>query len=175
MLWTFQDAFIGDTLVHNVGMVQSGRCFTLLNDGARSWLLAEDTSHMRQWQWILGGGIGPDETRYHLFVVQMNETGDAYLSRTRPTAFRHVVLDAGTLHTVEVVDESTAGGELYGWSVTSDATHTYLFSHCYQQFGYDTLLGFGECVADIELARVRSAGSMPNASTGTAPAGASTS
>ena len=154
VLWTFQDAFIGDTLVHNVGMVQSGRCFTLLNDGARSWLLAEDTSHMRQWQWILGGGIGTDGTQIHLFVVQMNETGDAYLSRTRPTAFRRVVLDAGTLHTVEVVDESTAGGELYGWSVTSDATHTYLFSHCYQQFGYDTLLGFGECVADIELARV---------------------
>ena len=43
---------------------------------------------MRQWQWILGGGLGTDGTQIHLFVVQMNETGDAYLSRARPTALR---------------------------------------------------------------------------------------
>ena len=65
-----------------------------------------------------------------------------------------MVLDASTLRTVEVVDESTSGDDLYGWSVKSDAAHTYLFSHCYQQFGYETLLGMGECAVDIKLARV---------------------
>jgi hypothetical protein len=154
VLWTFQDAFISGILVHNVGIIQSGRCFTLLNTGARSWLLGELTSHMQQWQWILDGGVNADMTKFHLFVVQMNETGGSYLSRTRPTTLRRVVLDASSLDVLDVIDEPDRDGELYGWSVTSDAEHTYLYSHCYQQFGYDTILGFGECVADIKLARV---------------------
>ena len=154
VLWTFQDAFVSGTLVHNVGIIQSGRCFTLLNDGAKSWLLGDVTSHMQQWQWILGGGTNSDGTQLHVYVVQMNETGSSYLSRTRSSALRRVVLDASTLEVVEVIDEPILEGDLYGWSVTSDATYTYLYSHCYQQFGYDTMFGFGECVADVKVARV---------------------
>ncbi len=154
VLWTFQDAFVSGTLVHNVGMVQSGRCFTLLNDGARSWLLGDLTSHMQQWQWILGGGTDAQGTQLHLYVVQMNETGSSYLSRTRPSALRRVVLDTSTLDVIDVIEESIREGRLYGWSVTSDASYTYLYSHCYQQFGYDTMFGFGDCVADVHLARV---------------------
>ena len=86
--------------------------------------------------------------------MQMNETGISHLSRTRPTTLRRVVLDAASLDVIDVVDESDGDGELYGWGVTSDAEYTYLSSHCYQQFGYDTILGFGERVADIQLARV---------------------
>lgn len=37
--------------------------------------------------------------------------------------------------------EPPTGDDLYGWSVAEDAEFTYLYSHCYQQFGYDTLLG----------------------------------
>src|SRR5262245_6102746 len=46
-LWTFQDAFVarsggGDALVHNVGVVQDGACFDLLQSGSAerpaSWL-----------------------------------------------------------------------------------------------------------------------------------------
>ncbi len=74
VLWTFQDAFISGTLVHNVGVLQSGRCFTLLNDGARSWLFADTTVHMHQWHWILDGGQASDGS-VHLFVAQMNERG----------------------------------------------------------------------------------------------------
>jgi hypothetical protein len=154
VLWTFQDAFIGGTLVHNVGFIQSGRCFTLLNSGARSWLLGDVTSHMQQWQWVLGGGSNADGTQFHLFVVQMNETGNSYLSRTRPTALRRVVLDVSTLDVLEVIEESMLGDDLYGWGVTSDAEYTYLYSHCYQQFGYDTMFGFGKCVVDVKLARI---------------------
>ena len=109
---------------------------------------------MRQWQWILGGGTNTDGTQIHLFVVQMSETGSTYLSRTRATALRRVVLDAATLAVLDVVEEPTNGDDLYGWGVTSDADHTYLYSHCYQQFGYDTTFGFGDCVADVKLARV---------------------
>ncbi len=154
VLWTFQDAFINGTLVHNAAMIQSGRCFSLLNDGARSWLFTDETSHMHQWHWILGGGTSTDGAQIHLFVVQMNETGASYLSRTRPTALRRVVLDALTLRTIEVLEESIGSGDLYGWSVTSDAEHTYLYSHCYQQFGHDTMLGIAQCAVDVKLARV---------------------
>jgi hypothetical protein len=154
VLWTFQDAFVSGTLVHNVGMIQSGRCFTLLNSGARSWLLSDLTDHMRQWQWILDGTMNADGTEVHLFVVQMNETGGGYLSQSRPTAMRRVVLDAATLEPVDIIEESLTGDDLYGWSITADADFTYLYSHCYQQFGYDSRLGFGECVEFVNLARV---------------------
>lgn len=154
VLWTFQDAFVSGTLVHNVGMVQSGRCFTVLNSGSRSWLLGDLTSHMHQWQWILDGSMSADGTEVHLFVVQMNETGPRYLSRNRPTALRRVVLDATTLTPIRVVDEAAQGEDLYGWSITADRHHTYLYSNCYQQFGYDTPSGFGECSEFVKLARV---------------------
>lgn len=154
VLWTFQDAFISGTLVHNVGMIQSGRCFSILNSGARSWLLGELTSHMSQWQWIFDGDMSTDGSEFHLFVVQMNETGGSYLDKPRPTAMRRVVLDAATLEVVDVIEEVTTGADLYGWGVTSDEDFTYLYSHCYQQFGYDTLMGFGECAVDVKLARL---------------------
>jgi hypothetical protein len=109
---------------------------------------------MKQWQWILDGGLSADGARFHLFVVQLSETGTSYLSRTRPTGLRRVVLDTSTLEVVAVHDEQPQGAGLSGWSVTSDADYTYLYSHCYQQFGYDTVLGFGACVREVGLARV---------------------
>lgn len=154
VLWTFQDAFVSGTLVHNVGMIQSGRCFTMLNSGARSWLLGDQTAHMQQWHWIFDAAPNSDGTEIHLFVVQMNETGGAYLTGSRPTAMRRVVLDSTTLEQIDVIDEATTGEDLYGWSITADDEFTYLYSHCYQQFGFDGLLGFGECVAVVKLARV---------------------
>jgi hypothetical protein len=162
VLWTFQDAFVSGNLVHNVGMVQSGRCFTMLKSGAswwlsgsRSWLLGHLTSPMQQWHWIFDGGMNSTGTEFHLFVVEMNEIGSSYLSRTRPTAMRRVVLDATTLEVVTVVEEAPTGDDLYGWGVTGDADYTYLYSHCYQQFGYyENALGWGACASDVKLARV---------------------
>ncbi|WP_040494409.1 hypothetical protein [Ilumatobacter nonamiensis] len=154
VLWTFQDAFISGTLVHNAAMIQSGRCFSLLNSGPRSWLLADQTHHMNQWHWPFDASTVVEKDEIHLFVVQMNETGGQYLTRSRPTAMRRVVLDASTLEPIEIIDEEPTGDDLYGWSVTSDDAFTYLYSHCYQQFGFDGLFGFGECVEVVKLARV---------------------
>lgn len=154
VLWTFQDAVVSGTLVHNVGMIQSGRCFRMLNDGARSWLLPELTTHMRRWHWILDGGLSADGSMFHLFVAEMNESGPDYLTQARPSGLRRVVLDATSLAVVDVVEEASADGDLFGWSITSDDHFTYLYSHCYQQFGHDTLLGFGDCAVDVKLARI---------------------
>ena len=153
VLWTFQDAFISGTLVHNVGVLQSGRCFTVLNDGARSWLFAETTVHKHQWYWILDGAQASDRS-IHLFVAQMNERGSSYLGHTEPTRLRRVVLDAMTLEVVSVVDEPPTGTDLYGWAVTSDESYTYLYSHCYRQFGFEPPFGFDACSEDVKLARV---------------------
>lgn len=153
VLWTFQDAFISGTLVHNVGMIQSGRCFTLLNSGARSWLFTDQTSHMHRWHWILAGTQEPDGS-IHLFVVELNERGAGYLGRTEPTALRRVQLDPATLGVTAVADEPIIGVDLYGWSIVSDDDHTYLYSHCYRQFGFAELLGVDPCAEYVKVARV---------------------
>lgn len=152
VLWTFQDAFLDGTLVHNVAMIQSGRCFTLLNEGRRSWLLADATSHMEQWHWILDGVQEPDGS-IHLFVVQMNERGGRYLGRTEPSALRRVVVDQASFDVLAAIDETPTGLDLYGWSVTSDESYTYLYSHCYRQFGFVEPLGFDDCAEYVKLAR----------------------
>jgi len=154
VLWTFQDAFVSGTLVHNVGMVQSGRCFTTLNNGARSWLLGDQTSHMRQWHWIFDGAANADGTEFHLYVAQMTARTDDYIDgRVDVTGLDRVVLDAATLGVKTVVPETIEGRDLYGWSVTNDTEWTYLYSHCYLQFGHAEL-GAHECAEDTKLARV---------------------
>jgi hypothetical protein len=65
-----------------------------------------------------------------------------------------VILDPSTLQVVEVIDEQPTGEDLYGWAVTSDATYTYLYSHCYRQFGYGAPFGAAACAADVKLARL---------------------
>lgn len=154
VLWTFQDAFVNGRLLHNVAVIQSGRCFTRVGPGDRSWLFADDTDHQRRWFWVLDGVVSADETTVELFVVEMRETGPQYLSRTRPSALRRVTVDLSNLEATGAVEEPWLDDRLYGWSVTSDAEHTYLYSHCYQQFGYDTMLGFGECASEVTVARV---------------------
>lgn len=154
VLWTFQDAFVSGALVHNVGMVQSGRCFTTLNNGSRSWLLADQTRHMGQWHWIFDGAVSIDGTELSLYVAQMTaRTGNYIDGKVDVTALNRVVLDAATLEVKTVIAETIEGLDLYGWSVTNDADWTYLYSHCYLQFGHSEF-GTHECATDAKLARI---------------------
>jgi hypothetical protein len=41
---------------------------------------------------------------------------------------------------------------LYGWSVASDARFTYLYGHCYRQFGF-SFVGHDPCTARLTVAR----------------------
>jgi hypothetical protein len=154
VLWTFQDAFIEGALVHNAAFVQSGRCFTLLDPSRASWLLADETIPLRRWHWILGGDVTTDRTRIALFVVEMRETGDRYLHRPRPVVLRRIDLDATSLEVIGMREQPRTGDDLYGWSVTSDDRYTYLYSHCFQQFGYDSLFGSAPCVEHVKVARL---------------------
>ncbi len=96
VLWTFQDAEVrlpagGTRLVHNIGMLQQGSCFTALIGGTpddpQPWLFAADTIPFVRWYWPLGAEMGADG-RVHVFAAEMNERGPGYLTRTEPSGDR---------------------------------------------------------------------------------------
>jgi hypothetical protein len=168
VLWLFQDAFLttshGPTLVHNVGLLQSGDCFQLLRNGShdapKSYLFPDLTDRFDRWFWPLGGGTGRDGD-LHVFVAEMVEHGGGYLRHTEPVATWLVTIDVDDLSVVDQQPAPNDSPDLYGWSVVSAGEHTYLYSHCYRQFGFDPLwfapstfahdLG---CTADVTVARI---------------------
>jgi hypothetical protein len=145
VLWTFQDAEVrrangSTTLVHNIGMVQDGKCFTVLMGGTaddpRPWLFAESTTNFVHWYWPLGADVGADGL-LHVFAAEMYERSAGYLVRTEPTSTVVAVVDMRTWHVVRTTAAPNPSDALYGWSIESDDTWTYLFAQCHRQFGYD--------------------------------------
>ena len=152
VLWTVQDAIIAGRLVHNAGFIQSGRCFTLLNDGTRPWLMADETDPEHHWFWILSGSPAADGT-IQLFVAEMTELGDHYLAHAEPQATWLVTVDATSLQQIEAELAPDSSTDLYGFSVVSDTRYTYLYSHCHRQFGWSAM-GPDPCAEYVRLARV---------------------
>ena len=145
VLWTFQDAEVrlrggGTRLVHNIGMVQDGACFQVLMGGTdadpRPWLFANDTTPFSRWFWALGAEVGTDGNVY-VFAAEMYERGPGYLTRTEPASTVVAVVDANTLEVRSTARPGDASASLYGFSIESDRTWTYLFAHCHRQFGFD--------------------------------------
>jgi hypothetical protein len=145
VLWTFQDAEVrlpggSTTLVHNVGMVQEGSCFSLLMSGTaaapRPWLFAESTTNFAHWYWPLGAEVGEDGLLY-VFAAEMYERSLGYLVRSEPTSTVVAVVDTRTWNVVRTTAPGNPGDGLYGWSIESDSNWTYLFAQCHRQFGYD--------------------------------------
>jgi hypothetical protein len=145
-LWMFQDVLVrsraGATFVHNAGLIQTGNCFALLQSGnyaaPGNYVLHAATNTMRHWFWALGGDMGVDG-RFHLLFAEMVERGPAYLSWTEPVATWNVSINLSDMSIAAYAPASNNSAALYGFSVTSDATYTYLYSHCYRQFGWDPL------------------------------------
>lgn len=181
-LWLFQDASVRlappatppttvagepppptERLLHNIGMIQQGTCFSVLRSGTPSdplsWLFPAETIPFGHWFWPLDATMGADG-RVYVFVAEMTELGPLYLSSTVPLGTRIVGLDLSTMH-VDFAghppDDSTS---LYGFSIADDAHWTYLYGHCHRQFGWD-VGPFGvdahdlSCAADVPVARVR--------------------
>jgi len=145
VLWTFQDAEVrlpagGTRLVHNIGMVQQGSCFTALIGGTdgdpQPWLFAAETIPFARWFWPLGAEVGSDG-RIHVFAAEMNERGPGYLTRTEPTATSVAIVDSATFEVRSTARPGDASASLYGFSIESDSTWTYLFAQCHRQFGFD--------------------------------------
>jgi hypothetical protein len=145
VLWTFQDAEVrlpsgSTTLVHNIGMVQNGSCFSVLMGGTpgnpRPWLFADSTTPFSRWYWPLGAEVGADGLLY-VFAAEMSERSPGYLVRTEPTSTAVAVVDTRTWTILRTTAAADSGTALYGWSIESDDTWTYLFAQCHRQFGYD--------------------------------------
>lgn len=168
VLWLFQDAFLatsgGRQLVHNVGLLQSGSCFQLLRNGTsdqpRSYLMPELTDRFDRWFWPMGGEVGVDGL-LHVFVVEMHERSTGYLEMTVPVTTWLVDIDPSDLSVVDARPAPQDSDALYGWSVVSDEEHTYLYAHCFRQFGWDPLWFAPEvlahdvdCCPDVTVARV---------------------
>ena len=166
VLWTFQDAEVrlpagGTRLVHNIGMVQDGACFRVLIGGTEAdpqpWLFAADTTPFVRWYWPLGAEMGADG-RIHVFAAEMNERGPGYLTRTEPTATMVAIVDPIDFEVRSTARPGDASASLYGFSIESDWTWTYLFAQCHRQFGFDPYIYYYAhemaCAPQVTVARV---------------------
>ncbi len=166
VLWTFQDAEVrrpdGSTvLVHNIGMVQDGTCFSVLLGGTATdpqpWLFAESTTPFVRWYWPLGAEVGVDGLLY-VFAAEMYERGPGYLVRTEPTSTAVAVVDTQTWTVLRSATPANPSDALYGWSIESDDTWTYLFAQCHRQFGYDLYIYYAahdlSCANRVTVGRV---------------------
>ncbi len=147
-------------LVHNAALIQTGTCFDLLRGGTAEnplpWLLAGETAAFSHWFWPLDASIGADGQLY-VFLAEMVENGPLYLSSTEPIGTRVVAIDVGSLRPTWSGRPADASPSLYGFSITSDASWTYLYAQCHRQFGYDLILLPAhdlDCAAAVTVARV---------------------
>ena len=166
VFWTFQDGAIRTgpgviTVVHNIAAVQEGGCFTFLYGGTRTspqpYLFAGATEPFRRWFWPLGSEIGRDG-RLHVFTAEVRERGASYLTVAEPVATRLTIIDPVTFAVAWEGSPANASADLYGWSVTSDHTWTYLYAQCYRQFGFDDFFGVAshdlDCSTQVTVGRV---------------------
>jgi hypothetical protein len=160
ILWVFQDAFLHrpsgqDALVHNIGIVQTANCFSLLRSGTAqrptSWVGAAATTDRLRWFWPLGGTV-IDHQRFVLFFAEFRESGATYLSQAHPVATWIATIDLKSMTPSSFHPAANPTAALYGWAVASDDNHTYLYAHCYRQFGYG-YLGHDTCTANVTIAR----------------------
>jgi hypothetical protein len=167
-LWLFQDVNIatrtGSQFVHNAGLVQTGNCFEILQSGGYAnpgeYLFPTATVRFRRWFWPLGGEMGTDGN-FHVFVAEVIGRG-SYLDQVEPVATWRVEISLADMSVVDFAPAPDPSAALYGWSVTSDASYTYLYAHCFRQFGWD-LFPFTDpplyahdwdCTDDVTVARV---------------------
>lgn len=166
VLWTFQDAAVRTgpdriVIVHNIAMIQVGTCFQVLYGGSRSapepYFFADRTVRFERWFWPLDAALG-DDGRVYVYAAEVHERGDAYLTTTVPVGTWVAVFDPATDRVVDELRPPDASADLYGWSITSDETWTYLYAHCYRQFGFDMYVFVAafdrSCSTDITVARV---------------------
>jgi len=169
VLWTFQDAAIRRsdtqfTIIHNLGVMQDGACFAILYQGTRSapraYIFADLTTPFDHWFWPLDSAVASDG-RLHIYVAEMAERSPAgYLVHTEPMATRVAVFDPALNRVVEARAAPDPSPALYGWATATDGQWTYLYAHCYRQFGYDlyvfTAAFDAACAPRVTVARVPS-------------------
>jgi hypothetical protein len=127
-------------LLHNIGMLQTGSCFEVLHGGTaadpKAWLLAAQTTPYFHWYWPLDAAMGNDGQLY-VHLAEMFERGALYLSTTEPVGTSIVGVDLATMGFTFEGTPPSSSTSLYGFSIASDSTWTYLYGQCHRQFGWD--------------------------------------
>jgi hypothetical protein len=150
-LWLFQDAFLDHTgvvttfdkarFVHNAALVQEGSCFRLLHRGTTAkpepFEIGDGRSQTRTtWWWPMGGELV--DGRVWVYWAEMLK--DPYDPDPPDGLGWHPVrtylasYDASTLERLSFEPAPDSGvAPIYGYSVSSDATYTYLFGNTFEQ------------------------------------------
>jgi hypothetical protein len=150
-LWLFQDAFLDHSgtkttlgsarFVHNAAMVQDGNCFTLLHRGSADkpapFEVGDGTVDIRsKWLWPMGGELV--DGRLWVFWAEMVK--DPYDPDPpdglgwHPNRTLVATYDATTLERVGYQTPRNGGvAPIYGYAVSSDESHTYLFGNTFEQ------------------------------------------
>jgi hypothetical protein len=108
---------------------------------------------MQHWYWILAGAPTATPGTVAFFVAELRETGDHYLGHPVPQATWLVTVDLATLQQRDTVLAPDPSSELFGWSIATDAHHSYLYSNCFRQFGW-SWLGHDPGAELVKVARV---------------------
>ena len=148
-LWLFQDTFLDHTgnaerldqssFAHNTAMLQEGACFTLLHRGTAeaptSFEPGTGERTLATWFWPLGG-----ETRdglLRVFWAEMAKTADPQPPDGLgwvPVRTWLATYDSATLARLDFSPAPNQGvSPIYGFAVSSDAEHTYLFGNTFDQ------------------------------------------
>lgn len=166
-LWLFQDMFFSndndlrDTLddaAHNAGLVQTGTCWTLVGGPRmRNYIGSSLTTPLYRWFWPMDGEVGADGALWIFMAEMKNPNGTGATWGARPVGTWVARVHPTTLQVLSFAPARNAGTRLYGWSVVSNATHSYLYGHCYRQF-INRVDGVGQfdagCMPSTYLARV---------------------
>lgn len=150
-LWLFQDVFLDHTgtvgrldrarFVHNAALLQTGRCFTLLHGGSPAtpapFEVGDGTARaLSKWYWPMGGELSGDT----LWVFWAEMVKDPYDPAPpdglgwHPERVHLAGYDRQTLRRTyfQPAPDSSAT-PIYGYAVSSDGTHTYLFGNTFEQ------------------------------------------
>jgi hypothetical protein len=165
VLWLFQDLFYSadddlrdsnEEAGHNGGLVQDGECFTTY--GAPRTNAIGPQTFLRRWYWPLDGEIGYDGALWIFFAEMVNPAGIGAGYDMAPARTWLARLDPDTLQVVSFAPAPDSGTRLYGWSVVSDDTYSYLYGHCYRQFANTPPTSSSQfdsgCMPNAWLARV---------------------
>ncbi|MCB0979902.1 MAG: hypothetical protein H6513_08200 [Acidimicrobiaceae bacterium] len=166
-LWLFQDVFFSadddlrDSLTaaaHNAGLVQQGNCWSVLGGpNMQNYIGSSLTTPLRHWFWPLDGDIGADGALWVFMVEMSNPRGTGADYGAVPVGTWVARIDTTTLAVLSFTPAPDAGTRLFGWSITSDDTYSYLYGHCYRQFVHNvnSVAQFdATCMPHTYLARV---------------------
>ena len=141
VLWLFQDLFYNtdndlrdgnEEAGHNGGLIQDGECFTTFG-GPRTNAIGPQV-FLGKWYWPLDGEMGYDGALWIFFAEMTNPAGIGAGYDMTPNGTWVARLDPNTLETLSFGPAQDSGTRLFGWSVVSDDTYSYLYGHCYRQY-----------------------------------------